>query len=137
MIAIYSLASAEAAVRWTTRYVEDRTAFGKPLSTLQNTRFKLAEARTEAAVTRAFVDQCIAKHLDKKLDTAEASMAKYWATEMQFRVLDTCMQLFGGYGYMREYPIARAWADARVMRIYGGTSEIMKEIIARSMFPKR
>ena len=137
MIAIYSLASAEAAVRWTTRYVEDRTAFGKPLSTLQNTRFKLAEARTEAAVTRSFVDQCIAKHLHKKLDTAEASMAKYWATEMQFRVLDTCMQLFGGYGYMREYPIARAWADARVMRIYGGTSEIMKEIIARSMFPKR
>lgn len=137
MVAITAVAAAEAAVQWTVDYVEGRDAFGKPISALQNTRFRLAEAKTEVAVSRAFVDQCVLKHLRGELDTAEASMAKWWATEMQFRVIDSCLQLFGGYGYMKEYPIARAWADARVQRIYGGTTEIMKEIVARSMFGGR
>lgn len=137
MVAIVAVAAAEAAVNWTVDYVEQRYAFGKPISALQNTRFKLAEAKTEVAVARAFLDQCVLKHIEKKLDTSEASMAKWWTTEMQFRVIDSCLQLFGGYGYMKEYPIARAWADSRVQRIYGGTTEIMKEIIARSMFARR
>jgi len=137
LVAITAVAAAEEAVRLAIDYVEERQAFGKPLSALQNTRFKLAECRTEAAVGRAFLEQCIAKHLKGELDTTEASMAKYWCTEMQFRVADTCLQLFGGYGYMKEYPISRLWADARVQRIYGGTTEIMKEIIGRGMFKAR
>jgi alkylation response protein AidB-like acyl-CoA dehydrogenase len=107
------------------------------VSTLQNTRFRLAECRTETAVSRAFLEQCIAKHLKGELGTEEASMAKWWCTEMQFRVTDACLQMFGGYGYMKEYPISRLWADARVQRIYGGTTEVMKEIVARGMFRSR
>ena len=137
LIAITAVAAAEEAVRLAVEYVEGRQAFGKPISALQNTRFRLAECKTEAAVGRAFVEQCIVKHLRGELDAAEASMAKWWCTEMQFRVTDACLQLFGGYGYMREYPIARLWADARVQRIYGGTTEIMKEIVGRSMFKSR
>jgi alkylation response protein AidB-like acyl-CoA dehydrogenase len=137
LVAITAVAAAEEAVRLAVEYVEGRQAFGKPISSLQNTRFKLAECKTEAAVGRAFVEQCILKHLRGGLDTAEASMAKWWCTEMQFRVTDACLQLFGGYGYMKEYPIARLWADARVQRIYGGTTEIMKEIVGRSMFKSR
>jgi acyl-CoA dehydrogenase len=137
LVAITAAAAAEEAVRLAVEYVEGRQAFGKPISSLQNTRFRLAECKTEAAVGRAFVEQCILKHLRGELDTAEASMAKWWCTEMQFRVTDACLQLFGGYGYMREYPIARLWADARVQRIYGGTTEIMKEIVGRSMFKSR
>lgn len=131
MVAITAVAAAEAALEWTLEYTRNRNAFGGPLTNLQHVRFELAELKTEITVGRAFLDSCIARHLKKELDTATASMAKYWLTEMQFRVLDRCVQLFGGYGYMREYPIARAWADARVQRIYGGTTEIMKEIIAR------
>jgi acyl-CoA dehydrogenase len=97
-------------------------------------RHRLAEAHANTLVARAFLDDCLRKHLAGQLDTATASIAKFWTTEMQFQVLDHCLQLFGGYGYMREYPIARAWADARVQRIYGGTTEIMKEIVARSLF---
>jgi len=137
IVAITAVAAAEEAVRLAVEYVEQRHAFGKPIAALQNTRFKLAECKTEAAVGRAFLEQCIARHLMGALDTTEASMAKFWCTEMQFRVADTCLQLFGGYGYMKEYPISRLWADARVQRIYGGTTEIMKEIIGRGMFKSR
>jgi acyl-CoA dehydrogenase len=133
LVAITAIAAAEAAVEWTAAYVRERVAFGKPLAEQQTIRHRLAELATETAVGRAFLDDCVAKHLEGALDTATASMAKYWLSEMQFRVLDACVQLHGGYGYMREYPIARAWADARVQRIYGGTSEIMKEIIARKV----
>lgn len=131
MVAITAVAAAEAGVEWTMEYTRNRNAFGGPLTNLQHVRFELAELKTQVTVGRAFLDSCIVRHLKKELDTATASMAKYWLTEMQFQVLDRCVQLFGGYGYMREYPIARAWADARVQRIYGGTTEIMKEIIAR------
>ena len=137
LVAITAVAAAEEAVRLAVEYTEERHAFGKPISSLQNTRFKLAECKTETTVGRAFLEQCIAKHLKGELDTTEASMAKWWCTEMQFRVADTCLQLFGGYGYMKEYPISRLWADARVQRIYGGTTEIMKEIIGRGMFKAR
>ena len=137
LVAITAVAAAEEAVRLAVEYTEERHAFGKPISSLQNTRFKLAECKTETTVGRAFLEQCIAKHLKGELDTTEASMAKWWCTEMQFRVADTCLQLFGGYGYMKEYPISRLWADARVQRIYGGTTEIMKGIIGRGMFKSR
>jgi acyl-CoA dehydrogenase len=137
LVAITAVAAAEEAVRLAVEYVEQRQVFGKPVSTLQNTRFRLAECRTETAVSRAFLEQCIAKHLKGELGTEEASMAKWWCTEMQFRVTDACLQMFGGYGYMKEYPISRLWADARVQRIYGGTTEVMKEIVARGMFRSR
>jgi acyl-CoA dehydrogenase len=134
LVAIAAIGACEAAVQWTLDYVRERRAFNQPLSAQQTIRHRLAELATETAVGRAFLDDCLAKHLEGRLDTATASMAKYWTSELQFRVLDGCVQLFGGYGYMREYPIARAWADARVQRIYGGTTEIMKEIIARRLF---
>jgi acyl-CoA dehydrogenase len=137
LVAVMAAGAADAAIAWTTEYVRGRSAFGKPLAEQQTIRHRLAELATEAAVGRAFLDECIVKHLAGALDTATASMAKYWLSEMQFRVLDACVQLHGGYGYMREYPIARAWADARVQRIYGGTSEIMKEIIARRVIEGR
>lgn len=132
-VAVVAMAAAEAAISWTRDYVKEREAFGRPLAKFQNTRFKLAEVSTQLQVGRAFVDRCLELHLDKKLDIPTAAMAKLWATEAQFEITDVCMQLFGGYGYMTEYPIARAWADARVQKIYAGTSEIMKEIIARSI----
>jgi acyl-CoA dehydrogenase len=137
LVAIMAAGAAEAGVAWTTDYLRGRTAFGKPLAEQQTIRHHLAELATEVAVGRAFLDHCMVRHLAGELDTATASMAKYWLSEMQFRVLDACVQLHGGYGYMREYPIARAWADARVQRIYGGTSEIMKEIIARRVIEGR
>jgi acyl-CoA dehydrogenase len=133
IIGVASIAGIEAAVDVTLKYVKERTAFGKELIKFQNTRFKLAECATEAAVTRAFIDECIEKHLKGSLDVPTAAMAKYWASDRLSRVVDECLQLFGGYGYMNEYPISRAWTDARVQRIYGGTNEIMKEIIARSL----
>jgi len=137
LVAIGAVAAVESAVQWTLDYVRERQAFGAPLAEKQHVRFALAEAHTEATVGRAFLDHCIALHLEKKLDTATASMAKYWLTDLQNRVIDACLQLHGGYGYMREYPIARAWADARVQRIYGGANEIMKEIVARRLFEGR
>jgi acyl-CoA dehydrogenase len=133
IIAVASIAGIEAAVALTLEYTKDRTAFGRELIKFQNTRFTLAECATEAAVTRSFVDDCIRLHLEGQLDVPTAAMAKWWSTERLCRVVDECVQLFGGYGYMTEYPIARAWADARVQKIYGGTNEIMKEIIARSL----
>jgi acyl-CoA dehydrogenase len=137
LVAIGAVAAAEAAIRWTLDYVRDRKAFGAPLAEKQHVRFALTEAHTEVTVGRTFLDHCIALHLEGKLDAATASMAKYWLSDMQNRVIDACLQLHGGYGYMWEYPIARAWADARVQRIYGGANEIMKEIIARKLFEGR
>jgi acyl-CoA dehydrogenase len=132
-IAVQSLALMEYAVEETVRYTKERKAFGKNLLDFQNTRFKLAECATEAKVGRAFVDDCIAKHVEGKLDAATASMAKMWLSERCCEVADTCLQMHGGYGYMFEYPISRIWTDARVGRIYGGTNEIMRELIARSL----
>jgi long-chain-acyl-CoA dehydrogenase len=133
LIALSAVAVMERAVEFTVDYARSRKAFGRALIELQNTRFKLAEAKTIAHVGRVFIDSCIVRYLAGTLDTATASMAKWWLTDMQNHVVDDCLQLFGGYGYMREFPIAQMWADARVQRIYGGTNEIMKEIIARNL----
>ncbi len=132
-IAVTAIASAQAAIDWTCAYVKDRKAFGQAIANFQNTRFKLAEIQTEAQIAQVFIDKCTELLMIDKLDTATASMAKYWATDLQCKVIDECVQLHGGYGYMWEYPIARAFVDARVQRIYGGTNEIMKEVISRAM----
>ena len=132
-IAISGVANAQAAINWTLDYVRDRKVFGTTVSTYQNTRFKLAEMQTEVQIAQVFVDKCMELLLAEKLDTATASMAKYWVSDLQCKVIDECVQLHGGYGFMWEYPIARAYCDARVQRIYGGTNEIMKEVITRSM----
>ena len=132
-IAVGAVAKAQAAIDWTLAYVKDRKVFEQTVGAFQNTRFKLAEMQTEVQVAQVFVDKCLTLLLDDKLDTATASMAKYWVSDLENKVIDQCLQLFGGYGYMWEYPIARAFADARVQRIYGGTNEIMKEVISRAM----
>jgi alkylation response protein AidB-like acyl-CoA dehydrogenase len=132
-IAIAAAAKAEAALEWTRNYVSERKAFGRTVASFQNTRFKLAELATEVQIARVFVDKCIELLLDKNLDAATASMAKYWVSDLECKVMDECVQLHGGYGYMWEFPIARAYVDARVQRIYGGTNEIMKEVISRSL----
>ena len=132
-IAITAVASAQAAIDWTVAYVKERKVFGQPVASYQNTRYTLAELQTQVQVARVFVDKCTELVMLDQLDTATASMAKYWTTDLQCKVMDECVQLFGGYGYMWEYPITRAYADARVQRIYGGTNEIMKEVITRSM----
>jgi acyl-CoA dehydrogenase len=133
LVAAIGMAMLEAAVDYTVAYTKEREAFGRPLFKLQNTRFELAECATVARVARVFFDDCVAKHLDGELDATTASMAKYWITDRQTEVVDRCVQLHGGYGYMLEYPIARLFADGRVQRIYGGANEIMKELIARSL----
>ncbi|WP_406064082.1 acyl-CoA dehydrogenase family protein [Streptomyces sp. NBC_01077] len=135
-IAVAGIAGAEHLLEITTRYVKEREAFGRPLARLQHIRFEIAEMATECAVTRTFVDRCIEEHTDPDgagLDAVHASMAKWWATELQKRVADRCLQLHGGYGYMSEFPVARAYTDGRIQTIYGGTTEIMKEIIGRSL----
>jgi alkylation response protein AidB-like acyl-CoA dehydrogenase len=132
-IAIGAVANMQATIEQTIAYVNERKVFGQAVAAYQNTRWKLAELQTEAQVARVFVDKCLELLLVDKLDTATASMAKYWCSDLQNKVIDECVQLFGGYGYMWEYPVARAWADARVQRIYGGTNEIMKEVISRSL----
>ena len=132
-VGVSAAATAEAAVAVTTQYVKDRMAFGRPLLELQNTRFKLAECRTEAHVGRVFIDDCIARHLAGTLDPVTAAMAKYWLTDRACRVVDECVQLHGGYGYMAEYPIARMWVDSRAERIYAGANEVMKEMIGWSL----
>jgi alkylation response protein AidB-like acyl-CoA dehydrogenase len=132
-IAVAGVASAEAALEWTIQYCKERTAFGKPIGTFQNSRFKLAEMKTQLTIARTFIDQCILELNDKKLSPEKAAMAKYWVTDLQCKVIDECLQLHGGYGYMNEFPIAQAYRDCRAQRIYGGTNEIMKEIIGRSM----
>ena len=130
-IAIAGVAGARAALEWTLEYVKERTAFGQPIGSFQNSRFVLAEVATEVEVSQAFVDRCVLGLNEGTLTAEEASMAKWWCTELQKRAVDRCLQLFGGYGYMLEYPIARAYADARITTIYGGTTEIMKEIISK------
>jgi len=132
-IAIGAVAKSEAALEWTAAYVSERKAFGKPIASFQNTRFKLAELATEVQIARVFVDRCIELLLKKHLTPENAAMAKYWVTDLECKVMDECLQLHGGYGYMWEFPIARAYVDARVQRIYGGTNEIMKEVISRSL----
>ncbi len=132
-IAITAVAQMEAAIDWTSLYCRERRAFGKEIMQFQNTQFTLAEAMTEVQIARVFIDRCIELHIKGELDATAASMAKYWCTDLQSKVLDACLQLHGGYGYMWEYPIARAWADSRVARIYGGSNEIMKELIARQL----
>ena len=132
-LAIGAVAAAEGVLADTVEYVKERKAFGAPLADLQNTKFKMAEAATDARIHRSFVEECKRLFMAGELDVATVSMAKFSATEMQGRVADTCLQLHGGYGYMREYGVSRAFVDARVQRIYGGTSEIMKELISRSV----
>jgi acyl-CoA dehydrogenase len=132
-IAVGAVAMAERAVGITARYVKDRIAFGKQLLDFQNTRFKLAECKTDVQIGRVFIDNCVERFIKGQLDAVTAAMAKYWLTECQCRVIDTCVQLHGGYGYMAEYPIAQMWTDSRVQRIYGGTNEIMKEMIGYSL----
>jgi acyl-CoA dehydrogenase len=132
-IAVTAVASAQAAIDGTVQYTKDRKVFGQPVAAYQNTRYVLAELQTQVQIARVFVDKCLELLCLDKLDTATASMAKYWTTDLQCKVMDECVQLHGGYGYMWEYPITRAYADARVQRIYGGTNEIMKEVITRAM----
>ena len=132
-IAVTAVAAARAAFDGTLAYTKERTAFGQPVGSFQNSRFKLAEMATEIEIAQSFVDRCVLALNEGELTAEEAAMAKWWCTELQGRVIDTCVQLHGGYGYMTEYPIGRAYADARITRIYGGTTEIMKEIIGRSL----
>ena len=132
-IAVSGVAGARAALGWTLDYVKERTAFGQPIAAFQNTKFTLAEVKTAVDVAQAYVDQCVVQLNEGTLSAADAAQAKYWCTELQQRSISECLQLFGGYGYMLEYPIARAYADARITSIYGGTTEVMKTIIAKSM----
>ncbi len=132
-IAASAVAAAEVALEWTLEYVRERHAFGQSIGSFQSARFTLAEVRTETEIARAFVDRCVQALGAGELTAEDAAMAKWWCTELQGRVVDRCLQLHGGYGYMLEYPIARAFTDARVTRIYGGANEIMKEIVGRSM----
>jgi alkylation response protein AidB-like acyl-CoA dehydrogenase len=132
-IAVTGVATARAALGWTVDYVKERRAFGQPISSFQNTKFVLAEVKTEVDIAQAYVDQCVVRLNAGELTPADAAQAKYWCTELQQRAVDKCLQLFGGYGYMTEYPIARAYADARITSIYGGTTEVMKTIIAKSL----
>lgn len=135
MIAVTAVAAAEAAVDWAVEYAADRRAFGQAVKDFQNTRFKLAEAATEVEIGRTFMESCIAELIAGKLSPERAAMAKLWTSEMQGRVIDITLQVFGGYGYILDYPIARAYLDCRAQRLYGGTSEIMKEIIGRTLWP--
>ena len=134
-IAVSAVAAARQALRWTLEYTHERTAFGQPIAAFQNSRFVLAEIATEVEIAEVFLDRCIEALNSGELTAEEAAMAKWWTTELQKRVVDSCVQLHGGYGYMLEYPIARAYIDARIQTIYGGTTEIMKEIIGRSLRP--
>jgi alkylation response protein AidB-like acyl-CoA dehydrogenase len=133
LVSIGAVAMMEAALGWTVEYTRERKAFGRPIADFQNTRFKLAEIKTEVTIARVFLDHSLELFLKGELDATKAAMGKWWFTELEQKVLDTCLQFFGGYGYMLEYPIARAYADARVHRIYAGTTEIMKELVARSL----
>ena len=132
-IAVGGVAVAKAAIDWTVEYTKERTAFGQSIAHFQNSKFVLAELHTEVQAAQVYIDRCVELHCDHALTAEQAAAAKYWCTELQNKVVDRCVQLHGGYGYMREYPIARAWADSRIQTIYGGTSEIMKEIVGRSL----
>jgi alkylation response protein AidB-like acyl-CoA dehydrogenase len=132
-IAVYAVAAVELVLEQTLEYCKTRKAFGRPIGSFQNSRFTLAELATEATIARTFLDKCIRLHLEGRLSISDAAMAKWWTTELQTKVVNTCLQLHGGYGYMSEYPIAQAFLDSRIQTIYGGTTEIMKEIIGRSL----
>ena len=132
-IAVTAISSAEAALNWTIAYTKEREAFGKKIIDFQNTKFTLAKLKTELTVARAYMDRCIKEHLNNNFSAEDGAMAKLWTTDLQCKVMDECLQLYGGYGYMLEYPISRAYADSRVQKIYGGTNEIMKEIISRNL----
>lgn len=132
-LALAGCAVMERALHETIAYTAERKAFGKPLLDMQNTRFKLAEAKTVATIARVFVDDCVEKHLRRELDSATASMAKWWVTQMQNDIVDECLQLHGGYGFMEEYPISKMYTDSRIQKIYGGANEVMKELIARTL----
>lgn len=131
-IAVSAFVAARTALNWTLNYVRDRKAFGRPVGTFQNSRFAIAEMRTQIEISQIFIDECIQLHLKGELSAEKAAMAKWWCTDLQGKIIDQCLQLHGGYGYMTEFPIARAWMDARITRIFGGTNEIMKEIIGRA-----
>lgn len=133
ILGVGAVAAAEAAVAETIAYAKQREAFGKPILNFQNTKFVLAECKADVLAGKTLIDHCVAEQIAGRLDPATASIAKLWGTEKQKEIVDRCLQLFGGYGYMVEYPIARMYADARVQTIYGGTSEIMKELIGRSL----
>jgi len=132
LIAMGAVSTCERILHHTIEYVKNREAFGRPISKFQNTRFKLAELATETKIGRSFVDDCLSKHMKKELDVTTAAMAKLWTTDLQVKLVDECLQLHGGYGYMLEYPVAKAFVDSRIQKIYGGTNEIMKELISRS-----
>ena len=136
LLAIGGIAAAEAAIEWTVDYTSQRKVFGKPIAEFQNTRFTLAQLKAEVTIGRTFVESCTDLLMRGELDATTAAMAKLWLSQLQSRVADACLQLHGGYGYMAEFPISRAWTDARVQQIYGGSNEVMKEIIARGMFGK-
>src|SRR6516162_5047340 len=133
IVVVHAQAMIERALALTLEYVKQREAFGKKIIEFQNTQFGLAECKSEATIARVFHDHCIERYLSGTLDTVTASMAKYWITDLQGKIIDRCLQYFGGYGYMEEFPISRMYRDARVMRIYAGTNEIMKLLIARSL----
>jgi acyl-CoA dehydrogenase len=133
IIALQAVASIETAIDLTVAYTKDRQAFGQSIFDFQNSRFRLAEAKTEAVIARTFIDKCIEDHVVGRFDATTGAMAKWWTTQKQCEILDDCLQLFGGYGYMSEYQIGTMWADARLQKIYGGTNEIMKELVARSL----
>jgi acyl-CoA dehydrogenase len=133
ILGVSGVAAIERALKLTVEHTRERKAFGQALIEMQNTRFVLAEIKTEATIARIFIDRCIEDMIAGRMDAVQASMAKYWISDLQCKVIDQCVQLFGGYGYMLEYPIAQMYVDARVQRIYGGANEIMKEIIARSL----
>jgi acyl-CoA dehydrogenase len=132
-IGLGAVTTAERAIELTTKYVKERKAFGKSLLDFQNTRFTLAECKTEARIGRIFIDNCVQNFIEGRLDSVTAAMAKYWLTDREFRIIDECVQLYGGYGYMSEFPIARMWVDCRSERIYAGSNEIMKEVIGSSL----
>jgi len=133
IIAIFSVAAGEAVQEETVKYTRDRKVFGKPVASYQNSRFKLAEMKAELTIARVYVDRCLELVLKSELGIEDAAIAKYWCSDLACKVIDECLQLHGGYGYMLEYPVARAYVDMRASRIYGGTNEIMKELIARTM----
>jgi alkylation response protein AidB-like acyl-CoA dehydrogenase len=132
-MAAYGVAAARAAVDWTLEYVKKREAFGRPIGTFQNTAFRLAELATEIDIAQAYVDQCVLALNAGELSVTDAAKAKWWCTELQGRAVDFGLQMHGGWGYLAEYPISQAWTDARIARIYGGTTEIMKEIVSRDL----
>ena len=132
-IAVSAISAAEAALNWTIAYAKERSAFNKKIIEFQNTKFTLAKLKSEITVARTFVDRCIKEHINNNFTAEDGAIAKLWTTELQFKVIDECLQLHGGYGYMEEYAISRAFIDSRVQRIYGGTNEIMKEIISRNL----